>query len=55
MTIVLRPDIRPELASMVTLVMGLSVAKAIGSLYPVSVGIKWPNDVVVNGKRSAAF
>ena len=29
MTIVLRPDIRPELASMVTLVMGLSVAKAI--------------------------
>lgn len=51
MTIVLRPDIRPELASMVTLVMGLSVAKAIGSLYPVSVGIKWPNDVVVNGKK----
>lgn len=51
MTIVLRPDIRPELASMVTLVMGLSVAKAIESLYPVSVGIKWPNDVVVNGKK----
>ena len=22
-----------------------------GSLYPVSVGIKWPNDVVVNGKK----
>ena len=55
MTIVLRPDIRPELASMVTLVMGLSVAKAIGSLYPVSVGIKWPNDVVVNGKKIWAF
>ena len=51
MTIVLRPDIRPELASMVTLVMGLSVAKAIGSLYPVSVGIKWPNDVVVSRKK----
>ena len=51
MTIVLRPDIRAELASMVTLVMGLSVAKAIESLYPVSVGIKWPNDVVVNGKK----
>lgn len=51
MTIVLRPQIRPELASMVTLIMGLSVAKAIQSLYPVEAGIKWPNDVVVNGKK----
>ena len=44
-------DLAKKLASMVTLVMGLSVAKAIESLYPVSVGIKWPNDVVVNGKK----
>ena len=51
MSMVLRPGIRPELASMVTLIMGLSVAKAIKELYPVEAGIKWPNDVVVNGKK----
>lgn len=51
MSLVLRPDIRPEVASMVTLIMGLSVAKAIEELYPVKTGIKWPNDVVVNGKK----
>lgn len=51
MTLVLRPDIPPECASMVTLVMGLAVAKAINQLYPLKAGIKWPNDVVINGKK----
>lgn len=51
MTLILRPDIPPECASMVTLVMGLAAARAVNKLYPVQAGIKWPNDVVIDGKK----
>lgn len=50
-TILLRPDFAPDKASPLTLVMALSVAEAIESLYRIRAGIKWPNDVVVNGKK----
>lgn len=50
-SILLRPDIRPERASMLTLVMGLCVAQAIHELYDLKTGIKWPNDVVVHDKK----
>lgn len=51
MTLILRPRIRPELASMVTLVMGLSVAETLREICQIDAGIKWPNDVVVHGKK----
>lgn len=50
-SVLLRPDIRPERASMLTLVMGLCVARAIQELYGLDTGIKWPNDVVVKGRK----
>lgn len=50
MSIVLRPSILPERASMVTLVAGLSVASAIRSM-GLEAKIKWPNDVVISGKK----
>lgn len=50
MTIVLRPEFSPLCASMLTLVMGLSVAQAAGGL-GFSAAIKWPNDVVVSGRK----
>ncbi|MDD3219967.1 MAG: biotin--[acetyl-CoA-carboxylase] ligase [Lachnospiraceae bacterium] len=51
MTLMLRADIMPENASMLTLVMGLSVAQAIQKTTGLDTAIKWPNDVVVNGKK----
>jgi len=51
MTLILRPKFRAELASMVTLIMGLAVTKAIRQLCSIEAGIKWPNDVVLNGKK----
>ena len=33
------------------LVMGLAVTNAVNSLYDVSAGIKWPNDVVIKGRK----
>lgn len=50
-SILLRPDMPPERASMLTLVKGLSVAQAISSLYGLEAKIKWPNDVIVSDKK----
>lgn len=51
MTCILRPKFPPQNASMLTLLMGLSVAQAIRSQYPLDACIKWPNDIVVSGKK----
>ncbi len=50
-TIVVRPSFAPDKASMITLVMALSVAEAIHGMTGLDAGIKWPNDIVVNGKK----
>lgn len=50
-TIVVRPTFIPDQASMITLVMALSVAEAIHEVTGLQTGIKWPNDIVVNGKK----
>lgn len=50
-TLLLKPDIRTENVSMITLVIGMAVAKAVNSLYDLKVSIKWPNDVIVNSKK----
>ena len=51
MSILFRPEIRPDRASMLTLVIGLSVTQAIRSNLGLQAQIKWPNDVVLNGKK----
>jgi BirA family biotin operon repressor/biotin-[acetyl-CoA-carboxylase] ligase len=50
-TLLLRPDFAPDKASGLTLVMALSVAQAVEGFCGLAVGIKWPNDIVVNGKK----
>ena len=50
-TILLRPDFEPDKAAGLTLVMALSVAQAVEAVCELKAGIKWPNDVVVNGKK----
>mgnify|MGYP002736389175 CR=1 FL=1 len=53
MSILFRPDIRPDRASMLTLVIGLSVAQAIRSNLGVQAQIKWPNDIVLKISRNS--
>lgn len=50
-TILLRPDFAPDKASMITLVMALSVAEAVEETAGTAAGIKWPNDIVMNRKK----
>ncbi len=55
MTLLLRPDIPPADASMLTLVMGLAVAEAIRGTTDLPAQIKWPNDIVLeNPDRKGA-
>lgn len=51
-TLILKPDFAPDKASMLTLVMAMAVLKGLKRLLgAASVGIKWPNDLVINGKK----
>lgn len=50
-SILLRPDIKPEKAPMLTLVMAYSVAKAIENAEKMQVQIKWPNDLILSKKK----
>lgn len=51
MSFVLRPDIELENSSMLTLVAALAVEKGIKDAAGIDGRIKWPNDVLVNGKK----
>lgn len=51
MSIGLVPDFSPEKASMLTIVMALAVHLAVSEVTGLDSGIKWPNDIVVNGKK----
>lgn len=51
MSLLLMPDIDPTQASMLTLVAGLAVCQAIEALMAIKPMIKWPNDIVVEGRK----
>ncbi len=51
MSLLLRPEIEPSKAPMLTLVMAYSAAVTIHELEGVEVGIKWPNDLVIGTKK----
>lgn len=50
-TFILRPDVEVSRASMITLISVLALAKAIEKVTGLHTQIKWPNDVVANGKK----
>lgn len=50
MTVLLKPEIRPEHAPRLTPVMALSIVRALRTM-GIEAGIKWPNDVVMNGRK----
>jgi len=51
MSFLLRPEFAPERASMLTLVAAMAVSDAIYETAGLECGIKWPNDIVLNGKK----
>lgn len=51
MSLLLRPELSPASASMLTLIAALAAAEGIENVLSVKTQIKWPNDLVVNGKK----
>lgn len=51
MTLLLRPTFPPAKASMLTLVAAMAVSKAVRIQTDLPAEIKWPNDIVINGKK----
>jgi len=54
-SVLLRPSLPPSAASRITVAAGVAVARAIRETCRVDARIKWPNDVVVNGKKLAGI
>jgi BirA family biotin operon repressor/biotin-[acetyl-CoA-carboxylase] ligase len=55
MTLLLRPDIPPVKAPMLTLVAACAAAEGLKKCTGLDVQIKWPNDIVVHGKKLAGI
>lgn len=51
MSLLLRPDMEPSHAPMMTLIMAYSVAKAVEQVCKVKTSIKWPNDILNGTKK----
>ena len=49
-SLLLRPDFPPQMAGVITLAAAVSVAQALEQ-FGVPVKIKWPNDILLNGKK----
>ena len=53
MSILIKPDIKPQDVSSITLVFGLAVSNALCRY--ADVGIKWPNDIILDSKKLAGI
>ena len=51
MSILIKPDIPPYMAPSITQVVALSVCRALNTTSGLDFKIKWPNDIILNGKK----
>ena len=55
LSIVLRPELPPAEAPQITLMAAVALADTVASFMSLPVLIKWPNDILVNGKKLAGI
>ncbi len=51
MSVVLRPVVNPEEIQVITLAASIAVVSALNEVLGIEAGIKWPNDVILDGKK----
>lgn len=51
MSLILKPELETDKASMLTLIQAIAVAKALEEICRCKPQIKWPNDVLINEKK----
>jgi BirA family biotin operon repressor/biotin-[acetyl-CoA-carboxylase] ligase len=54
-SMILRPKIEPAKAPQITLMAGVAVADLLSGYCPGDVSIKWPNDVLIRGKKACGI
>ena len=54
-SLILKPAMSPSGAPRITLMTAVAIAEALLSLVHLEVRIKWPNDIIVNGKKLAGI
>jgi BirA family biotin operon repressor/biotin-[acetyl-CoA-carboxylase] ligase len=54
-TFILRPKLSPEIMPVVTLALGLAAAEAITRAAGVACDLRWPNDVLIGGRKCAGI
>lgn len=55
MSVIFRPPLLPRQAHRLTMIASLSIAEAIENLTPLKVKIKWPNDILIAGKKAGGI
>ncbi len=53
LSVILRPKLPPSLAPQITLMSAVAIADTVQSFLPFQPEIKWPNDILVGGKKIA--
>lgn len=54
-SIIFRPDIKQSELFSVTMIASIAIVKAIRKTLHLKAGIKWPNDIYINGKKAAGI
>jgi len=55
LSLLFRPDLAPTQAQRLTMICSLATADAIQGLTGLSVGLKWPNDIFIRGKKAGGI
>jgi len=55
LSVILRPLIPARIAPLITLMGAVAVAAAIRKLLGLDAGIKWPNDIIISGKKAGGL
>lgn len=55
LSVILRPNLPADKLPLTTLATGIAAAEAIAAETGLPAGIKWPNDILVNGRKTAGI
>ena len=55
LSVILRPTLHPEQAPGMSIMTALALAETLSEYLPGKIQIKWPNDVLISGKKTAGI